>query len=172
MARTKCHLIEFAGIPRTHNDAPVVRVRLQKVNGSADLVDGTQPSLRVEVSPTAPLNSVDAAELPVFVGPGIPNTYVVLPQVVDVALAAQEPKQFVNDRTHVKPFCRKKREALLQVKAHLVPEDADGSRACPIIFRYAVFQYVPAQVEVLLHPGLSSLGSILAHFSPGKKPCV
>lgn len=61
------------------------------------------------------------------IGPLVPNRHPVVVQVLDVGVAVQEPKQFVDDRAQVEFLGRQARKTGLQVEPHLMAEYADRS---------------------------------------------
>src|ERR1700693_6262087 len=94
MAGQQCHPLQFADVPRAHDDAPRVRVALQLLDHARQLIDGAAVGGR----PTTPLSAVHGAEISVLVGPFVPNTDAVFAQVPHVSVAAQKPQEFVDDR--------------------------------------------------------------------------
>src|SRR5262245_3093462 len=74
-----------------------------------------------------------------------------------VAVAAQEPEQFVDDRFQVEFLGGDQRKPVGEIEAHLVAENAQGACAGAIGLRHAVVQRMLHQVEVLPHDGIISL---------------
>lgn len=94
---------------------------------------------------------VDRAELTLLVGPLVPDADAALLEPAHVGVAAQEPQQLTDDRAQVQLLRREGREALRQVEAHLVAEDAPGARAGAVGLVHAVVPDVLEEVEVLTH---------------------
>ena len=102
--------MDFANVPCAYDQAAAVRIRFDLRNDVVDLVD----RLAVRGSPVAPLCTVDATQIAVFVGPLVPNGNTIIVQEFDIGVAAQEPKQFVYDGFEVQllvvrtgnPSCR------------------------------------------------------------------
>ncbi len=109
-----------------------------------DLVDGAAVRRR----PGPPLHAVHRAEVTVRRRPLVPDRHAVLLQPADVAVAAQEPQQLVGDRPEVHPLGRDQREALPQVEAQLVPEDAARAGAGAVGTARPGLQHVAEQVFV------------------------
>jgi hypothetical protein len=49
-------------------------------------------------------------------------------------------------------FGRNQRKALLQIKAHLITENTDGTRAGTVLFACTIVAHMLHQIVVLLHP--------------------
>ena len=120
---------------------------MRRESGLADLVDVAA----VVVGPRAPLVAVDVSQVAVLVGPFVPYPHSVLLQVAHVGVAAQKPQQFVYDAFQMQFLGGEQWEALAQVEAHLVAEDALRARARSVGFLGALFQYEAEQVLVLFH---------------------
>jgi hypothetical protein len=86
-----------------------------------------------------------------MIRPFIPNPDTVIPEVTDVGVPFQKPKQFINYTFQVNFFRGNKGESFLQIKTHLVAKTAFGTRSCPVSFYNAIIQNMPKQVEILLH---------------------
>ena len=95
--------------------------------------------------PGAPLVAVYGAEVAVFVGPFVPDGYVVFFQVADVGVAFEKPEQLVE------LFGGEQGEALGEVETHLVAEYGTGAGAGAVGFVSAVAEDVLHEVEVGLH---------------------
>lgn len=121
-----------------------VGVAAQVLQQLGDLVDVAAVGRR----PAAPLHAVDGTQLAVRAGPLVPDGDVVLAQVRDVGLAAQEPEQLVDDRAQVHPLGGDQREAGRQVEPHLVTEHAAGPRPGPVRLRGARLEHEPEEVLV------------------------
>ena len=130
VARRQRHLIDIRWIPRAHDEPPRIGIALELLDEIGDLVDDTA----VGGFPGAPLLAIDRAEVAVFVRPLVPNGDVVVVQVLDVRVAAQEPQQLVDDGAQMQLLGRQQGETLLQVKAHLVAENAVRPRTRAVGF--------------------------------------
>ena len=84
------------------------------------LVDGAA----VVIGPRTPLVSIHGPEVAVLIGPLVPDGHLIIVEVLDVGVAAQEPEQFVNDAAQVQFLGGEQREAVGHVEPHLVAEDA------------------------------------------------
>ena len=93
VARRQRHLFDFPDVPCADDQAAAVGIIFDLLDDLNDLMDG--PSVRG--SPVAPLRAIDAAEVPLFVRPFVPDGHTVFVQPLDVGVAAQEPEQFVDD---------------------------------------------------------------------------
>ena len=87
MAWRQLHLGERADVPRADNQAARVRVGLYIMEQVFHLVCGRA----VGVEPRAPLLAVDGTELAVFVRPLVPDRDLILLEILNVGIAAQEP---------------------------------------------------------------------------------
>jgi hypothetical protein len=97
--------------------------------------------------------AVDRPEVAVLVGPLVPDRDAAILQPAHVGVAAQEPHELADDRAQVQPLGRDDREALGQVEAHLVAEDAAGAGARAVALVDPVGHHVVDEVEVLAHGG-------------------
>ena len=77
-------------------------------------------------------------------------------QVLDVAVAHQEPEQLMDDRTQVELFRRDARESLGEVEAHLVAENGTRADAGAVAFLSAVFIDMPQKCFILIVHGRRS----------------
>ena len=93
MARREGHVIHQGHIPRTDDVPPRPWIVFQAVNQSGNLVNG----FAVVSRPAAPLRAVHGPQIPVFVGPFIPDADAVVFQKLDIGLSFQEPEQLIND---------------------------------------------------------------------------
>ena len=141
------HFIDQRGIPSGNNQTTAVGVAFDLLDQIGDLVDAATIGRR----PAAPLVAVNRAEFAVFVGPFVPDGYVIFVQIFDVGVAAQKPQQLVDDGAQVQFFGGEKREAILQLEAHLVAEHRAGAGAGAVGFVGAVFENVAHQVEIGFH---------------------
>ena len=74
----------------------------------------------------------------VAVGVTIPDMYAIIYEVLDVGIALQEPQQLVYHALQKDALGGKQREALAEVEAHLIAEDALGACACAVVAHYAL----------------------------------
>lgn len=119
---------------------------MELIDDILNLVD----SLAGRRSPAPPLSSVNPSEVPVRVGPFIPDGDLVFIKVFDIGVAAKKPKEFVNYRTQVNFFGGQERKAVPHIKSHLMAKNADGSRACAIRFFDSIQQDFVEQIVVSL----------------------
>ena len=130
MAGHERHLVEFGHVPRAHNDAAAIGVALECVDDLLNLIDMAAIGLR----PAAPLHTVDRTEVSIFAGPFVPNGDVTFFEPIVVARACEEPKQFLNDGAQMNLFGGHQWKAFIQIKAHLVAENAFGACARAVGF--------------------------------------
>src|SRR5207244_2079768 len=115
-----------------------------------DLID----SDAVRAVPIAPLRAVDAAEISFFVRPLVPNGDAVFVEIFDVGVAAQKPKQFVNDRFDVELFRCQQREPRTgwpQIETGLRTKDRQRASAGSIVARLTFVQNKPEKIVILPH---------------------
>jgi len=147
MAGQQRHVIEFADIPGTHEDAARVGVRAQVVDHARNLVD--VPAARRR--PRAPLLAVHRAELAGRIGPFVPDGDAVLAQPRHVRIAAQEPQQLVHDRFQVHAFRGHERKAAREVEAHLAAEERTRARPRAVGLQRPFVADAPQQLEIGKH---------------------
>ena len=145
MARLQCHPREVGHVPGADDDAARVGLLPQQPHDLGDLIDVSAVRRR----PAAPLHAVDGAEIAVLVGPLVPDRDAVLLQPADVSLAAKKPQQLVGDRREMHLLGRHEREALGEIEAHLVAEDADRSRSGAVLLGRPAVENVAGEVLVL-----------------------
>ena len=121
VARRQRHLLNLAHIPRTDDEPARVGIFLYIIEYLRNLVNGGV----VSAGPRTPLLAVNGTEVAVRVGPFVPNRHLMVVQVGNVGVALQEPQQFIDDGTEVQLLGCQQGKTLLQVEAHLVPENAD-----------------------------------------------
>ena len=120
------------------------------IDRGTDLIDAAA----VGGGPGSPLDTVDRPELAVGIGPVVPDTNAVLLQIADVALSRKEPQQLVEDRAGVQFLGGQEGEAIGQIEAHLVPEDAQGPGAGSVSLFDPFVEDPSQQVQIRLHrPG-------------------
>src|SRR5699024_5698325 len=95
-----------------------------------------------------PLRAVDGPEIAVPVGPFVPDGHVPLLQPAHVGVPAQEPQQLEDDRTGVHPLGGEQREALREVVADLLAEQAAGPGAGAVALGVAGLQHLAQEVLV------------------------
>ena len=93
MAWGECHEMELAGIPSGYHQAATIGIFFDVLDHASDLVDGDP----LRSAPVAPLRSIDAAEVSLFIRPLIPNRDFVFLEIGSVRVALKEPKELVND---------------------------------------------------------------------------
>jgi hypothetical protein len=101
--------------------------------------------------PGAPLLAVHRPEFAAFVGPFVPDRHAMLVQPGCIGLAAQEPKQLIDDRLQVHFLRRDQRKSRGQIEAHLVTEHGQRARAGAVRLARAVLADVTHEVEIGLH---------------------
>ncbi len=141
------HISQIRNVPRTYDDAAAVRLFSDEANGFGHLVVLDA----VRSGPTAPLFPIHWAEVPVLIGPLVPDANAVVPEVANVGVSLQEPQQLVNNRRDVNALCGHERKAFAEVETHLMAEDAQGARARPVFLLDAFIKHTPDQVEVGVH---------------------
>ena len=147
MARRKRHLADFARVPRGHDQAPAVRIFQDLTDELLQLIDRAA----VGSPPVTPLSPIDPAQVPICVGPFVPDGYTMFVEVTDIRLPAQEPEQFVRDGFEMNTLGRQKREPALEIKSGLCPEIGNRSYTRSVFFRFAFFKNKAEQVVVCFH---------------------
>ena len=66
-------------------------------------------------------------QVAIGIGPFVPDADAVLLEVVHIRVSPEEPKQFVDNGFQVKLLGGQQGETVVEVEAHLMPEDA----GCP-----------------------------------------
>ena len=72
-------------------------------------------------------------------------------EIAGVRIARQEPEKLVNDRLHMQLLGRHKREALGEVKAHLMAEQAQRSGPGAVAAPDATVAHEAQKIEISLH---------------------
>src|SRR3989440_8792861 len=122
MTRRQRHFVDFRRIPRAHYQAPALRICFDLRDQIIDLVHARA----VRAAPVAPLRTIDATEIASFVSPLVPDAHTMFVEITNIGIAAQKPKQFVNDRFDVQLFCCEERESRTlraQIKSGLRTKD-------------------------------------------------
>jgi len=89
------------------------------------------------------LSAINRAQVTVFIGPGIPDVHIVVPEVLDVRITRQKPQKLMNNAFEENlPGCDQ-RKSLGQIEPQLGAENAFGAGAGSIAARHAVFENVP-----------------------------
>jgi len=141
------HAVHLRDVPCRHDQAARFGIATDHLDEVRDLIDDAP----VRRFPAAPLLAVNGAELAFAVRPLIPDRDAVFLQVADVGVAREEPEQLVRDRFQVQLLRRQHREAIGEIEAHLVPENAERSRAGAVAALGAVTADAGEKVEILLH---------------------
>ena len=130
--------------------------RLDPRDQVGDLVD----RLAIGCPPRTPLLAIDRTQLPLRVGPLVPDRDPVFLEIGDIRRAPKEPDQLVNDGTERQALGRDQRESLAKVKSDLPAEDAEGldllprrAQHGPGRLPHAMGADVAEQGKVLFHPG-------------------
>ena len=160
MAGRQSHVGDVGRVPCRDDQAPaggrggIGLDRLDPRDQVCDLVD----RLAIGCPPRTPLLAIDRTQLPLRVGPLVPDRDPVFLEIGDIRRAPKEPDQLVNDGAERQALGRDERESLAKVKSDLPAEDAEGvnllsRRAQHGAGRlpHAVGADVAQQVEVLLH---------------------
>ena len=147
VARRQRHVPQVGDVPGADQVPPGVRVGLECRDHRGQLVDVAA----VRGRPGPPLVAVDRAELTVRVGPLVPDRHALLVQPLDVGRAGEEPEQLRDHRPGVHALGGEQREAVGEVEAHLVPEDAERPGAGPVGLARPGGQHVVEQVEIGPH---------------------
>ena len=130
VAGGEVHVTQVGHVPCGNNQSTAVGIVLNLVDDIGNLVDVSA----VVVGPAAPLIAVDMSEVAIGVGPFVPDADASFLQPLGVGIAAQEPKEFVDDTLQVELFSGEEGESVVEVKAHLIAKHADGSRASTVGF--------------------------------------
>ena len=72
-------------------------------------------------------------------------------QVVHVGVTLQEPQELVDDALEVELLCRQEREALLEIKAHLIAEGTERTSPSTVAFQVSLCEDMAEQIQILLH---------------------
>ena len=147
MAGRQCHPVQLAHVPCRDDNAARIRVVFDLLNRDLDLVDHAA----IDGFPRAPLLAVHRAEIVVLVRPLVPDRDAILFEIFGIGAALQKPQQFVDDGFQVALLGGDQREALGEIKTHLVTEHAGGAGAGAVGFMGAVFQHVLHQGEIGAH---------------------
>ena len=138
MAGREMHRLKFADVPGGDEEAARVGVVLYLLDERGDLID----LAAVGAAPGAPLMAVDGAEVAVGAGPLVPDGDFVVVEVLHISVAAQEPQQLVYDGAQMQLLGGEQREAVIQVEAHLVAEDAARPRPRAVLLGHPVVQHM------------------------------
>ena len=138
------HFVKFADIPCRYDDSTAVGIGFDRFNRLLHLVDDTS----IFGFPTAPLFSINGTQIPVFIGPFVPYSDTVFLEILDVCIALEKPKQFMNDGGQVKFLGGHHRKTFGEVEAHLVAKDRCRPSSSSVTFVSAVGQDVPHQLKV------------------------
>mmetsp|Transcript_17432 Transcript_17432/g.52932 ORF Transcript_17432/g.52932 Transcript_17432/m.52932 type:complete len:624 (-) Transcript_17432:50-1921(-) len=165
VARGERHLGQVLWVPRRHDDAPVVRLLLERADHLRDLVDSLAGVVGVHVgvlgAKVAPLPAVhgpEVANLPLGQADrvevvarrvAVPNLDALVLQRFSARVARQEPNQLLGDAAPEDGLCREEGEAVAQREAHLRTKLAARADAGPVRTRHAGFDHLAHQVEVL-----------------------
>lgn len=112
--------------------------------------------------PGAPLSAVYGTQVSLLIRPGIPDVNIVFPEVLDIGVPSQEPKEFV-DHAFEKNFTGSdQREPIGEIKSQLSAEDAFGPGPGPVTTDGSSIQNLLQQAEVLVHINWSRQGNYAA----------
>ena len=111
-----------------------------------DLIDVSA----IRSGPGAPLYPVYRSEVTRFgVGPFVPDGDTALLQPPCIAVAAEEPQQLIDDAFQMQLLGGDQRKAFIQVKTHLIAEDAFSACAGAIGLENAMFVHMAHEVFIL-----------------------
>src|SRR3546814_16428391 len=96
------------------------------------------------------LRAIDRPEVAFVVGPFVPDAHAMALQVGDVGVPREEPQQFMDDRLEMQLLGGQQREALGEVEAHRVAEQALGAGAGEVAIVDAPLAHPPQEAGVLL----------------------
>ncbi len=147
MAGGQRHQLDFTRIPGRHEMAAALRVFLDLLDHPVDLVDGSA----IGGAPVAPLRAINPAQIPLGIGPFIPDRHSMLLEILDVGIALQEPEQLIYDGFEVQLLGRQQREAFAQREARLRPEDRVSSRAGPVGLELPLLKHLAQKLVILNH---------------------
>jgi hypothetical protein len=119
MTRRQGHLVNLSRIPGRDNVSPTIRIVPDGIDDLVNLMDGTA----IGGAPVTPLRSVDPTQVPLGIGPFIPNAHPVFTQVTDIGIPFEKPQQLVDNAPEMQFFGGQQGEAFLKVKTHLSPKD-------------------------------------------------
>jgi hypothetical protein len=83
--------------------------------------------------------TIDWSEIAVLISPLVPDRDAVILKILDISVSCNEPQKFVYDRLEVNLLGCKKREALAEVKSHLMTEYALRTCTGAVAFHGSVF---------------------------------
>ena len=141
------HLRQFSNIPSTYNESAAVWCFVDLLNKICNLV--VYRSIRS--GPRSPLFTVNWSEFTLLIGPLIPDTHPVFPEVTNVCFAFQKPQQFMNDTFQVKLFGCHHWKTFSKIKAHLISKNAPRASSGSVAFVSPAFHDMLNQIKVLLH---------------------
>ncbi len=122
-----------ARVPGSHDMPTAIRIGLDDVDDLLNLVDAF-------VVPVSPLSSVNRSEVAVGISPFVPDCHLMVVEILDVGVAADEPQELIDYRLDVSLLSCDEREAFGEVKPHLMPENADCSGAGAVAFLNALVE--------------------------------
>src|SRR5215510_554315 len=128
MTWRQSHLRKLADVPRADDQSARVWIGLDLIDHLTDLID----RLAVGRSPRSPLRPVDRTQFAILIGPLVPNVDAMVLKILDVGVAAQKPKELVDDRLYVQLLGGQNREAFRKIKSHLIAEHRAGAGSCAI----------------------------------------
>ena len=165
MAWGECHEMELARIPSGYHQAAAIGIFFDVLDHAGDLID--RDPLRS--APVAPLGSIDAAEIALFIRPLIPNRDLIFPEVSGVRIALKEPKKLVNDRAQVEFFGCEDGKALIQIKPLLSTENRIRAGARAVAFETTLVQNKAKEAVILFHETIVDFGTGLSRFEAERR---
>src|SRR3954470_11812348 len=113
MTRWQRHRRDLGWIPCANNQAAAVWIRSDLRDDVINLID----PFAVWAAPIRPLRSINAPEVALRIRPFIPDRDARFVERTNVRVAAQKPKQLVDDRLQVQLLRCQERKILPQIKA-------------------------------------------------------
>ena len=140
-----------------------IRIRAQAFDELLNLIDFAA----IGGFPMPPLRAVYGAQVPVFIGPFIPDGNAMIAQIFDVRFATEKPQKLVNDGAQVQLFGGEKRETIGEVEAHLVAEDAQGASTGSVVFPGALLEKGFQKIQVGAHGPIASGNGLRVNLREG-----
>lgn len=147
MTRRQRHFLDVPDVPSADDESPRVGRRAEHLHQVCDLIDAAS----IRSAPGTPLFSVDGSELPFGVRPLVPNRNLVVPEVLDVRLSPQEPKELNDDGADVQLLRREQRKAGAEIEAHLMTEATQRSDPGAVFLASSCLEQEFEEFEILAH---------------------
>ena len=147
MTRWQCHGVDLGGIPSTNDQSTTRWIFSNLANHFGDLIDVSS----VQATPIAPLRTVNATEISIFVRPFVPNADAVFVQIFDIGVTTQKPKQLVNDRFEMKLFRRQQGKTLAQIESRLRTKNRQRAGPSAVALLHPLPQNEAKEIMILPH---------------------